>query len=285
MLAQGSRPMDRARCSGISMLAPTLRRGLILAVVQLAGLVCLPESIFAQGPIEASGRIATSARGADLFPGATSGADLFNPSAFPAFPGSGSGIRAFGQSLTPSTAVPRDLVLKPVAWGRWLQEPSQRWMGTAKFGGSATGSIGFSGFGRQKGGGFDQFTGRGLGATQRRFPPLFPGTSVLPSNQSGGTAPGTLPRFDARVASSFTSPFNSAAGAFRLSSREMFGDSRNTRGGNFGTGSGSATFGTSNLGNGMFLSAGTSFGSRSAAGAVAGGPKRSGPSVGLRLTF
>jgi hypothetical protein len=55
--------------------------------------------------------------------------------------------------------------------------------------------------------------------------------------------------------------------------------------GNSGTGSGSATFGTSNLGNGMFLSAGTSFGSRSTAGAVAGGPKHSGPSVGLRLTF
>jgi hypothetical protein len=267
------------------MLTPTLRRALILAVFLIAGLANGPELMIAQNSLEASGRITPSAGPADFFTDVNRGAGLFSTSAFPGIPGSGSGIRVFGQSQTPSTAVPRDLVLKPVAWGRWLQEPSQPWIGTAKFGGSAMGSIGFTGFGRQKGGGFDQFAGRGLGGPQQKFPSLFPGVGILPRNQPSGTASGTLPRFDARVASSLTSPFNSAVGTFRLSYREMFSDSRNAMGGNSGASSGSATFGTSNLGNGMFLSAGTSFGSRSTAGALAGGPKHSGPSVGLRLTF
>jgi hypothetical protein len=57
----------------------------------------------------------------------------------------------------------------------------------------------------------------------------------------------------------------------------------------FSSGSGSATFGTSSLGNGMFLSAGSSYGMRSTAGsagsAAPGGPKHSSSTVGLKLTF
>jgi hypothetical protein len=290
MLSQGSKPMNRARCSGTSMLTPTLRRALILAVFLIGGFVNGPEFTIAQNSLEARGlearvRITPSAGPADFFADTSRGAGLFSTGAFPGFPGTGQGIRAVGQPWTPSAAVTRDLAFGPVAWNRRSLEPSQPWIGTVGFGHFATGSIGFTGIGRQQGGGFDQFAGRGLGAPQQKFPSLSPGTSILLRNRPGGTASGTPPRFDARVASSFTSLFNPAAGAFRLSYREMFGDGSNKMVGNSGARSGSATFGTSNLGNGMFLSAGTSFGSRSTAGALAGGPKRSGPSVGLRLTF
>lgn len=194
-------------------------------------------------------------------------------------------MRTFGQPTAPSAAGTRDLVLKPVAGNRWLQEPSQPGIGIGMFGGSAAGSIGFTGIGRQKGGGFDQFAGEGMSGPQQRFPSPFPSDNILLRNQANGTTPGTLPLFDARIASSFTLPFNSAAGNFRLSYREVFNTGKNAMGGNFGTSSGTATFGTSNLGNGMFLSAGSSYGSRSNAGSAAGGQKHLGPSVGLRLTF
>jgi hypothetical protein len=106
----------------------------------------------------------------------------------------------------------------------------------------------------------------------------------------GGTAAGTLPRFDARISSAFTVPLSSSVGAFSLSYRDKLGDGKNAIGEDSGSGSGSATFGTSNLGNGMYLSAGSSTGSRSAGGSAAGssalaGQKHSGPSVGLKLSF
>jgi hypothetical protein len=261
-----------------------------LAFFLIAGLVNGPESMVAQNSLEASGRITPSTGQADFFRDTNRGAGLFSSSTFPGIPGTGLGIRAFGQPQTPSTAVNTDLVFSPVAWNRWTLEPSQPWIGTARFGGFAAGSIGLTGIGRQKGGGFDQFAGRGLGGPQVNFPSLFPESGILPRNQTNGTAPGMLPRFDARIASSFTLPLNSAAGTFRLSYRDMFSDGRNAMGRNPGVGSGSAMFGTSNLGNGMFLSAGSSYGSRSTAGSAAGnsalaGQKHSGPSVGLRLTF
>ena len=286
--------MSRVCCSGTSMLGPTLRRALTLAIFLVSGLVYAPEAILAQGSFEASSRIMPSAGPAEPFKEATSGTALFNPNAFPALPGTGLGIRAFGQPMTPFTATTRDLDFKPVAWNRWLLKPSQPAIGIGWFGGSAAGSIGFTGIGHQNGGGFDQFAGTGIGVPQENLPSLFPGAGILPRKQASGTNPGTPPRFDARIASSFSLPLNSDVDKFRLSYRDMFSEGRNALGGNSGTESGSAMFGASNLGNGMFISAGTSYGSRSTTGAAAGsypgsaapgGQKHSGPSVGLRLTF
>jgi hypothetical protein len=283
--------MNRACFSGTSMLAATLRRVLTLAIFIIAGLVCAPESMVAQGSFEASGRVTPSASSAIFFTDRNRGAGgLFSTNAIPGIPGTGPGIRAFGQPQTPSSALSLDMFPNPVAWNRWLMEPSQPWIGVGRFGGSAAGSIGFTGIGRQQGGGFDQIAGRGLGGPQMNFPPLFPETGTPTRNQMSGTAPGTLPRFDARTASSFILPFNSAAGGFRLSYREIFSGGRIAEVDKLGAGTGSAMFSTSNLGNGMFLSAGSTYGSRSTGGSPAGnsalaGQRHSGPSVGLKLTF
>jgi hypothetical protein len=280
--------MNRARCSGISMLAPTWRRGLTLAVFLFAGLVSAPKLILAQGSFQASGQFAPSFGQANSFTGAT-GAPLFNASAFSAAPAAAQRTRSFGMFQTPSTAPARDLSFKPLAWNRGLLEPSQPAIGFGSFGSLAAGSIGFYGIGRQQGGGFNGLTSGGMGSPQGNLPSLFPATGTLPRAQAFGTAQGIPPRFDARVAGSLTLPLNSSAGTFRMSYRDVFSGERNVTGTNFATGSGSATFGTSNLGNGMFLSAGTSYGSRSMAGSTVGnapgGQKHSGPSVGLRLTF
>jgi hypothetical protein len=293
MLAQGSKPMNRVRCSGTSMVIPTLRRASSLAVLLIAGLVSGPELMVAQNSLEANDRVTPTAAQADFSIGASKGSGLFSISAFPDLPGTGLGIRAFGQPQAGSTTVTGGLAFNPVAWDRRLPGPSQPprpWLGTAKFGDFATGSIGLTGIGRQQGSGSDQFAGRGLGGPQVNFPSLFPGAGTLPRNQVGGTTLSTPPRFDARISSAFTLPLSSGVDTFRLSYRDMLGDGKNAMVGNYETGSGSATFGTTNLGNGMFLSAGSSTGSRSAGGSAAGGSalagqKHSGPSVGLKLSF
>ena len=287
--------MSRVRCFGTSMLSTTLitlilRRALTLAILLISGLVNGPKLILAQNSLEASGRVTPSTSPADFYSGANRGAGLFSTNAIPAISGAGLGIRAFGQPQAPFTAVTRGLVLKPAASSRWLPEPSKPRVDTSWFGGSMASSIGFTGIGHQRGGGFDQFAGRGLGGPQMNFPSLHPGTRILLRNQADGTASGTLPMFDARITSSFSLPFNFAVGAFRPSYREMLGDGRYATSGSFGADRGSAMFGASNLGNGVFLSAGTSYSRRSIAGAaagnsMAGGQKHLGPSVGLRLTF
>jgi hypothetical protein len=286
--------MNRVHRSGTSMVTPTLRRALSLAVLLIAGLVSGPELMVAQNSFEASDKVTPAAAQADFFTGASKGTGLFSIGAFPDLPGIGPGIRAFGQFQTQSSAVTRDLVFNPVAWNLWLsgpsKSPSQPWIGTAKFGDFAIGGIGLTEIGRQQGGGFDQFSGRGLGGSQVNFPSLFPAAGTLPRSQTSGIALGTLPKFDARISSAFALPLNSGADTFRLSYRDMLGDGKNAMVGNSETGSGSAIFGTSNLGNGVFLSAGSSVGSRSAGGSAAGnsaltGQKHSGPSVGLKLSF
>jgi len=293
MLAQGSKPMNCARYSATSMLAPSFRRALTLAVFLFAGLIYAPQLILAQNSFQPSGPITPWVGRGGSFTGATPTATLFNSSAFPAFPGAGPGIRAIGLPQTPYAAVTRDPLFEPFAWNRRPLEPSQPWIGIDRFGGSASGSIGFTGIGRQQGSGFNNFSRGGLGSPEGNLTSLFPATGTFPRAQAFGTVQGMsgmLPRLDTRVAGSVTLPFNSSVGTLRMSYREMFGDGRNAIGTNFATGSGSATFGTSNLGNGMFLSAGTSYNSRSTAGstvgsAALGGQKHSGPSVGLKLSF
>jgi hypothetical protein len=85
-------------------------------------------------------------------------------------------------------------------------------------------------------------------------------------------------------------PLNSATGSFGLYSKEMLKPVPDF--GEFARPYGSMVFSTSDLGNGMFLSAGTGFG-HNAAGAPAaalgnstsGDAKHSGSSVALKLSF
>jgi len=284
--------MNRERRSVTSMLAPILRRALTSAAILFAGLIAVPGPIVAQGSFQAGGQFTPSFGRADSLTGATS-APLFSSSGFQAMQGTGPGTSSFGMYQAPSIAISRDLFVKPLVWNHGLLEPSQPRAGIGGFGGSAAGSIGFPGLGRQQGSGFNSFTSGGLGSPQGNFSPLFfPVSGTLTRAQAFGTVQGTsgmLPRFDSRIAGSVTLPLNSPVGSFRMSYRDMFSDGRNAMGTNFATGPGSATFGTSSLGNGMFLSAGSSYGMRSTAGSAGSaapvGPKHSSSTVGLKLTF
>jgi hypothetical protein len=89
--------------------------------------------------------------------------------------------------------------------------------------------------------------------------------------------------------STFTLPLTSHSGTLRFQFQNTF-----TPGSNLIDPAhpyGSVLFTTSDLGNGMFLSAGTSSGNHSMAGTPASpqgngdGPKHSGPSVALKLSF
>jgi len=232
------------------MRAPTLRRALTLAVLTWAGLISTAAVIHAQDSLAASGQNTPTAGPADSFRGAA----LFNPGAANAASARGSGISAFWRLQTPSIAQPRDLSSTSATWKRWLLDPYQPAAASGNFGGSAASG----------------------------------------TNGTAGGDRGTLPRFDTGLdtgmGNSLNLPFNSYVGAFRPSYRDLFGEGMNSMGGNLGKGSASTMFSTSNLGNGMFLSAGSSFGRRSAAGpapsaALPAGQKHLGPSVGLKLTF
>jgi hypothetical protein len=73
--------------------------------------------------------------------------------------------------------------------------------------------------------------------------------------------------------------------------RDMLIPGVNSGGGGFGPGTPGAMFSTTNLGNGMFFSAGTNLGKGSMAGTPPGGnmgaagPKPSRPAVALKLSF
>lgn len=210
----------------------------------------------------------------DLFAGADRGTGLFAANKFPSLPGAGLELRSFGQPQTQPIAT--DLAPDPVAWNRWSPQPrpSQTWIGTAKLEDFANGGISLSG-------------------PKYSLPTWRAEAGVQSRNQMNGAGLGlplnleTLPRFDARVSSAFTLPSITAAGPFRSPYRDMLGERRNASAVNSQYGSGSAIFSTSNLGNGMTLSTGSSYGSRSAIGgnSALAGQKHSGPSVGLKLTF
>jgi hypothetical protein len=157
--------------------------------------------------------------------------------------------------------------------------------------GNFAGSTG--GAGRQSVGGFNQMGGSGMNGRQVNFAPLFP-ESDGPSRGAGGafgSAPATLPSLNQLMRGSFNLPFSSSSSSFRFTYQDKL-----RPGGTLGDltrPTASAIFTSSDLGNGVFLSAGTGDGARSMAGAPAAGlgngtageHKPSGPSVNLRLSF
>jgi hypothetical protein len=164
------------------------------------------------------------------------------------------------------------------------------------FGGSA--DAGGFGAGRQSLGGFNQMGGSGMGGSgmggrQGNFPPLFPATDG-PTRLAGGpfgTAPSDLPSLNQLMRGSFNLPVSSSSSNFRFSYMDALRPGGTL--GDLGHPTASAMFTTSDLGNGVFLSAGTGYGTRSTAGAPAAGfgtgtageHKQSGPSVNLKLSF
>jgi hypothetical protein len=80
-------------------------------------------------------------------------------------------------------------------------------------------------------------------------------------------------------------------GTFKLGYRDVFIPGAYGTGSNFGQGAPGGLFTTTNLGNGVFFSAGTNVGKRPMAGTPPGGtmgatgPKPSRPAVTLKLSF
>ena len=137
------------------------------------------------------------------------------------------------------------------------------------------------------------FGSAGMGGRQGNAAPLFP-TSDGPTRGIGGpfgTAPYALPSLNEVLRGSYNLPLNSSTSTFKLSYQDMFKPGAPLS--DLGRPSASAMFSTSDLGNGMFLSAGTTYGSHSMAGAPAAsigngaeaGSKHSGPSVAVKLSF
>ena len=140
-------------------------------------------------------------------------------------------------------------------------------------------------------GGFNQIGGSGRIGIQSNFGPLFPASDGPGRGVGGpfGSAPAAPPSLNQLMRESFSLPFTSSPKNFRFT----YLDTLRPGGplGDLGRPNTSAMFTTSDLGNGVFLSAGTGYGIRSAAGAPAaafgteGGPKHSGTAVNLKLSF
>jgi hypothetical protein len=100
----------------------------------------------------------------------------------------------------------------------------------------------------------------------------------------------TSPSLNQLIHRSLMLPLNSGIGAVRLNYMDTIRPGSNI--GDLAHPFASAMFTTSDLGNGMFLSAGTVYGNRSMAGAPAaslgvgpGGAKHSGPALAIKLSF
>jgi hypothetical protein len=153
--------------------------------------------------------------------------------------------------------------------------------------------------GAQVMGSFNRFDSEGMGASFGTpylvFPdPAFPAVSlksdlVIASKGTFGPNSAVLPSFNQLMRGSSNLPRSSSFGNLKLSYQDTLRPLGNL--GNPALPSGSALFTSSDLGNGVFLSAGTGYGSHSIAGAPAAsvgasnGPKRSGTAVNLKLSF
>jgi len=144
---------------------------------------------------------------------------------------------------------------------------------------------------------FNRFGGTGMRGRQDNFGSGFQfGGSDRRSRSSGEDSTSSafryaLPSFNAMMRTNRGQPLSPFLGTFKLSYPELLGPRGNA--GDPGFISGSTLFSSSDLGNGVFFSAGTGSGSHSAAGApaaslgsgTAGGQKHSSPLVNLKLSF
>jgi hypothetical protein len=149
-------------------------------------------------------------------------------------------------------------------------------------GGVASGARSFSG-GRQGSGGFNQMGGDS---------PLFPqgGRMAGAPGSPFGSATLGMPSLNQLMRGSYNMPLNSSTSSFKFSYQDTLRPGGNL--GDLARPSASLMFSTSDLGNGVFFSAGTSYG-HSMAGTPAAGlgsntsaeGKHSGPALALKLSF
>ena len=130
------------------------------------------------------------------------------------------------------------------------------------------------------------FGGGGLAGTQGRA-----GFGIQGGERRGA---GASPNINQVLRPSFALPLKSSIGTFKFSFRDRLAPGGNASGASLGPGTPGAMFSTTNLGNGVFFSAGTNFGKGAMAGTPLGGfgrnggtagAKSPGPAVTLKLSF
>lgn len=183
-----------------------------------------------------------------------------------------------------------------------MLDPFQPGPNFGNFSGSKTSGIGFKGavsgvgFGRHGADGLNRLDEPAMSERQNRAVSSFLMSGTAPGARSSANAPfgatsATVPAFNQLLRGKAGLRLNSNFGDLKLSRKDAarpFGSL-----GDPGIPSASAWLTTSDLGNGVFLSAGAGSGSRSMAGAPAatlgngtpGGQKHSGPSLALKLSF
>ena len=294
--------------------ASALRRGLLVAIFACAGPM---SQLHAQSSIPAPAAEQTASATLPAEPSPPPAAS--NPGAAPSapVPGLDSSTSVFGQDQiqNPPPVSSRSagasfrqgsrFVMDPFQLGmvqpRMVQPKMDSFQPSANFGifaGPAGSGMGFNGpggfdAGRQRVGGFNPLGGSGMSERPGNLAPLFPAGGGSTGGASGafGAGPFSVPSLNQLMRGSVNLPLSSSSSAFRFSYQEALRPGGTPS--DFGRPSASALFTTSDLGNGMFLSAGTGSGNRSMAGAPAaglgngtvGGPKHSGPSVNLKLSF
>jgi hypothetical protein len=195
----------------------------------------------------------------------------------------------------PALALYWNAELEAPGWNRSSLDPLQPGLGFGTFSAPAGAGIEINtvrrfSAGAQGLGGFDLTRSPAFSGRASIDAPLFRPTMAPTSNNLFIPASGGLPSLDQVLRGSYSLPFGAPSSGLRFSypgaifAAGSAGDSPRP--------SGSMTFTSSDLGNGMFFSAGTGY-SHSTAGAPAAGlgsnasagAKHSGPSVALKLSF
>jgi hypothetical protein len=193
---------------------------------------------------------------------------------------------AFGQGLSQPPVSPRFGGVNSRQWSRSVIDPFEPGPNFGNFSGSS-GGMGFNAGGldggRQGVGGFNPMGGAEMGGRRRGGGPLFPNGSSMAggSNTLFGPIPAVIPSLNQSMRDSFNLPFSSSTSNLQFNYQDAL------RPGVLGRPSKSMMFSTSDLGNGVFFSAGTSYGrSMGGPGSNASAVGRhSGPSVALKLSF
>lgn len=224
-------------------------------------------------------------------------------------------------SAPPAATVPGALAFQPPnpfrstnaitpEWSRTLPGPFDPDFGI--FTGFQGGAVGFTGAanglvsrkqdaagfgaGGQGPGGFSRFGASGSGGRQNAPAPLFQIDDGLDRGLQGSAnspfaaAPAARPSFNQLMRGSLSAPASQSLGAFKFSYQDTFRPGASFD--DLGRPYGSAIFTSPDLGNGVFFSAGTGYGSHSAGAPAAtlgngspGAPKHSGSAVNLKLSF
>jgi hypothetical protein len=296
--------MDQSDAPASAARASRLRRILTLRVCACAGFAC-SQIIHAQSSVPAGTQTKPTARPASSAPAVptprrpASMVSMASAGVKPAAPGYST--RAFGMPSPEYLALPGTLNFNFAPEEPPLLDPFQPGVSFDQLGGLRGAGMGFNGTGTpsRPGVAFGSFGGGSLGGRSGNLTSLFQMNNSfnrgLPggTNHAFGTNPAAVPSLDQVMRGNFSLPSNSTTGTFQPSYWDTFAPAGSSMGGAYGRSSGSAIFSTSNLGNGVFLSARTGFGSRSMAGGFgsnsttgnATGQKHSGPSLGLKLSF